>query len=418
MDFIVQKFGGTSLVDEDMRLKVAAKVVEASQAGYFPVVVVSAIGRQGEPYATDTLLSYASIGNKELLPRETDLLMSCGEIISGVVLTATIQKLGYPAIFLTGAQAGIITDNNYTEARIIKVDPQGIVRHALAGKIVVVAGFQGVTSEGEVTTLGRGGSDTTAAALGVALEATSVVIYTDVEGIMTADPRIVSDARPLETVTYNEICQLAQEGAKVIHPRAVEITMQKNIPLRIKCTFTDAPGTLVTSYGEVYKGSIDITRDRTITGITNISNISRMKIIIKNCSDVPAFQKKIFNALAQAGVSLDLINILPESILFTVKNSVADKAVRALEEINIYPEVLPDCAKVAVVGAGMTGIPGVMAKIVEALSNEKIQILQSADSYTTIWILVKRVEMEKCIQILHRQFRPGEYLKEGERFDK
>ncbi|MDF9407305.1 aspartate kinase [Pelotomaculum isophthalicicum JI] len=410
MDFIVQKFGGTSLVDEDMRLKVAAKVVEASQAGYFPVVVVSAIGRQGEPYATDTLLSYASSGNKELSPRESDLLMSCGEIISGVVLTATIQKLGYPAIFLTGAQAGIITDNNYTEARIIKVDPQCIVRHALEGKIVIVAGFQGITNEGEVTTLGRGGSDTTAAALGVALEATSVDIFTDVEGIMTADPRIVSDARPLETVTYNEICQLAQEGAKVIHPRAVEITMQKNIPLRIKCTFNDAPGTLVTSYGEVYKGSIDITRDRTITGITNISDVSRMKIIIKNCSDVPEFQKKIFNALAHAGISLDLINILSESILFTVKNSVVAKAVRVLEEINIYPEVLPDCAKVAVVGAGMTGVPGVMAKIVEALSNEKIQILQSADSYTTIWILVKRVEMEKCIQILHRQFRPGEYL--------
>jgi len=408
MKFIVQKFGGTSLVDEEMRLKVAAKVLEAKKEGYSPVVVVSAIGRLGEPYATDTLLSYARAGNKELSPRESDLLMSCGEIISGVVMAATIQKLGCPAIFLTGAQAGIITDNEYNDARILKVDPQQIIKHALEGKIVVVAGFQGITSEGEITTLGRGGSDTTAVALGVALEAARVDIYTDVEGIMTADPRIVSDARPLDTVTYNEICQLAHEGAKVIHPRAVEIAMQKNIPLRIKCTFSNASGTLVTSYGEVYKGAIDITRDRTITGITYIPDITQIKVIIKEGLDVPEYHRKIFDTLAQAGISVDFINVNPEIVLFTVKNSVAAKAVQLLENIGVKPEVLPDCAKVAVVGAGMTGVPGVMAKIVEALSKEKVHILQSADSYTTIWVLVKRDEMEKSIQALHRQFRPGE----------
>lgn len=409
MKFIVQKFGGTSLVDDEMRGKVANKVLEAKQEGYSPVVVVSAIGRIGDPYATDTLLTFSRSGNKELSPRESDLLMSCGEIISGVVMAATIQKTGCPAVFLTGTQAGIITDDTYNDARILRINPEHILKHAREGKAVVVAGFQGVTGKGEVTTLGRGGSDTTAAALGVALNADRVDIYTDVEGIMTADPRIVSDARPLEVVTYNEICQLAHEGAKVIHPRAVEIAMHKGIPLRIKSTFSDAPGTLVTTHGEVYNGAMDITRDRTITGITHIPDITQIKVVTEGVADIPDFQRRIFKALALAGISVDFINVHPEAVLFTVKNSVALKAMQILENMAITPDVLPDCAKVAAVGAGMTGVPGVMAKIVEALASEKIQILQSADSYTTIWVLVKKEDMEKSIRVLHRQFQPGDH---------
>ncbi len=403
MNFIVQKFGGSSLSSDDLRAKAAAKIAGAKQEGYAPVVVVSAIGRLGDPYATDTLLSFAQNTGKELPPRESDLLMHCGEIISGVIMAATIQKTGCPAIFLTGAQAGIITDNSFNNARIQRINPENIIRHAREGKVVVVAGFQGVTVEGEVTTLGRGGSDTTAAALGVALNALSIEIYTDVEGIMTADPRIVADARPLDVVTYNEICQLAHEGAKVIHPRAVEIAMQKGIPLRIKCTFSDAPGTLVTSREEVFKGAIDIPGDRTITGITHIQDITRIKVVTKDAEDVPDFQKRIFKALALAGISVDFINVHPEAVLFTVKNSVAAKAVQILANMGVNPEVLPDCAKVAAVGAAMTGVPGVMAKIVEALAREDIQILQSADSYTTIWVLVKMEDAGKSICALHQQ---------------
>jgi len=404
MNFIVQKFGGSSLSSDDLRAKAAAKIAGAKQEGYAPVVVVSAIGRLGDPYATDTLLSFAQNTGKELQPRESDLLMHCGEIISGVIMAATVQKTGCPAIFLTGAQAGIITDNSFNNARIQRINPENIIRHAREGKVVVVAGFQGVTVEGEVTTLGRGGSDTTAAALGVALNALSIEIYTDVEGIMTADPRIVADARPLDVVTYNEICQLAHEGAKVIHPRAVEIAMQKGIPLRIKCTFSDAPGTLVTSRKEAFKGAIDITSDRTITGITHIQDITRIKVVTKDAEDVPDFQKRIFKALALAGISVDFINVHPEAVFFTVKNSVAAKAVQILVNMGVSPEVLPDCAKVAAVGAAMTGVPGVMAKIVEALAREDIQILQSADSYTTIWVLVKMKDADKSIRALHRQF--------------
>jgi aspartate kinase len=221
---------------------------------------------------------------------------------------------------------------------------------------------------------------------------------------MSADPRIVADARPLEAVTYNEICQLAREGAKVIHPRAVEIAMQKGIPLRIKCTFSEAPGTLVTSQDEINKGAIDITRDRTITGITHIPDITRIKINTGETENIPDFQGRIFKALALAGISVDFINVHPKVVYFTVKNTDSEKAVKILENMEIKPEVLRDCAKVAAVGAGMTGVPGVMAKIVDALAKERIQILQSADSYTTIWVLVKKEDMERSIRALHRQF--------------
>ncbi|WP_066635338.1 aspartate kinase [Desulfolucanica intricata] len=403
MKFIIQKFGGTSLSTAELREQVATKVIGAVQEGFIPVVVVSAMGRSGEPYSTDSLLSLVYAVNREIPGRESDLLLSCGEIISGIIMAATIRKKGFPAVFLTGAQAGIITDDNYNDARIKRVDPQAIIKYAGEGNIVVVAGFQGVSENGEITTLGRGGSDTTAAALGVALDAGWVDIYTDVDGIMTADPRIVNDARALEKITYNEICQLAHEGAKVIHPRAVEIAMQKNIPLRVRCTFSDAPGTLVTNNGEVYKGAIDITRDRIITGIAQITGITQLKINLSE-EETLGWHLRIFKGLALAGISIDFINVSPNTIIFTVKDELAQKAVEVLENLGLRPETFPGCVKIAAVGAGMTGVPGVMAGIVEALTKEGVSILQSADSYTTIWVLVQRKDMEKAIRALHQQF--------------
>ncbi|MFZ5633919.1 MAG: aspartate kinase [Bacillota bacterium] len=404
MKFIVQKFGGTSLVTEELREKVAKKAIAVKEEGYIPVVVVSAIGRAGDPFATDTLINFVRQANRETATREMDLLMSCGEIISGVMMAATLQRMGHPAVCLTGAQAGIITDNSFNDARILKVKPDNIMKHAKEGKIVIVTGFQGITQDGEITTLGRGGSDTTAAALGVALDARYVDIYTDVEGIMTADPRIVEDARPREMVTYDEICQLAHEGAKVVHPRAVEIVMQKNIPLRVKCTFSDAPGTLVTSTGEVNKGTIDITRDRTITGITQIPGLTQFKIAVDEGEEGLRQKRRLFRGLALAGISLDFINVFPGMVVFTVKEDVWEKAAQILENTGFTAEITTGCAKVAAVGAGMTGVPGVMASIVEALTREDVQILQSNDSYTTIWVLVKRDDMEKAVRALHRQF--------------
>lgn len=404
MKFIVQKFGGTSLVTEELREQVAKKAIAAREEGYTPVLVVSAIGRAGDPFATDTLINFVRDTYRDTSLREMDLLMSCGEIISGVVMAATLQRMGYQAVCLTGAQAGIVTDNSFNEARILKVKPDNIIKHAKEGKIVIVTGFQGITQDGEITTLGRGGSDTTAAALGVALDAVYVDIFTDVDGIMTADPRIVEDARPREVITYDEICQLAHEGAKVVHPRAVEIVMQKNIPLRVKCTFNDAPGTLVTSTGEVNKGTIDITRDRTITGITQIPGLVQFKVPVDEGEEGLRQKRRLFRGLALAGISLDFINVFPGMAVFTVKEDNWQKAAQVLENTGFTAEITPGCAKVAAVGAGMTGVPGVMASIVEALTREDIQILQSNDSYTTIWVLVKGDDMQKAVRALYRQF--------------
>jgi aspartate kinase len=405
MKYLVQKFGGTSLATPQMREQVAKKIIAAKNDGYFPVVVVSAIGRQGDPYATDTLLRFIGGINSDLPPRELDNLMACGEIISGVAMVATLEKQGYKAVFLTGGQAGIVTDENFNDARIIEVNPKLVYKYAAEGTITIIAGFQGQTKDGMITTLGRGGSDTTAAALGVALNADAVDIYTDVEGIMTADPRIVENARTLDVITYNEICQLAHEGAKVIHPRAVEIAMQKNIPLRVKCTFSDAPGTLVTSLSD--NGAVELIKDRVITGITHIPNVSQIEVWTADFPEADHPQLKIFKAMALAGISVDFINVHPDVVIYTVKDDLASKAVEILRNMGFAPNITPSCAKVSAVGAGMAGVPGVMASIMEALVKENIRILQTADSHSTIWCLVKQDEMEKAIRALHDYFIVG-----------
>lgn len=401
MKIIVQKFGGTSVSSRELRNKVVEKIQDAKLHGYAVVVVVSALGRKGEPYATDSLLQLVEHNSFFESNRECDLLMSCGEIISAVILSAEISSAGLETIVLTGGQAGIYTDNNFGDAKIIKVVPEYIINELQNGKVVIVPGFQGKTEQNEVTTLGRGGSDTSAVALGVALKAELVEIYTDVEGIMTADPKIVTSAKTLDKVTYNEICQLAQEGAKVIHPRAVEIAMQNNIQLRVKCTFSDLPGTLV-AHDNVYDKETVIGNYRTITGIAQKINIAQIKIphqddIIK--------QAKAFKALALAGISLDFISICEGKLIFTVATKETAKTVEILHNIDCITEIIPDTSKIALVGAGMTGVPGVMAGIIEALAKEKINVLQTADSYTTIWVLVHRTDMEKAVCALHDYFQ-------------
>ncbi len=407
MRILVQKFGGTSVTTAERRTQVAGKVAEAVTEGYSPVVVVSAIGRTGDPYATDTLISLVKGIFPELPKRELDLLMSCGELISGVVTVSTLHSLGFDAVLLTGAQAGIITNGTFGDARIIRVEPDNILKHVEDGKIVVVTGFQGVTEDGQVTTLGRGGSDTTAAALGVALDAEAIDIYTDVDGIMTADPRIVEDAKILDVITYNEICQLAHQGAKVIHPRAVEIAMQRNIPLRIKSTFSDAPGTLVTNMRPDMGVGTDIVSDRLIAGIAHTPNVTQIRVTTVDVPDVRQADKKIFKAMALADISVDFISVQPEAVLYTVRDDIADKAIKILQNMGFSPEIVRGCAKVSIVGAGIAGVPGVMADMVESLSEAGVIILQSADSHTTIWVLVHKEDMVAAVQALHKRFNLG-----------
>ncbi|WP_048602446.1 aspartate kinase [Rubeoparvulum massiliense] len=402
MKIIVQKFGGTSLRSNEDRQFVLAHIQDEVKKGNRVVVVVSAMGRAGDPYATDTLLKLLHETGAGLSERDKDLYLSCGEIISAGVLASTCRAAGLETTILTGGQAGIVTTDEYGAAHIVKLDPVQIKKALNQYAIVIVTGFQGVTPEMDITTLGRGGSDTTATALGVALQAERVDIFTDVEGIMTADPRLVNDAKPLSMVTYTEICNLAHQGAKVIHPRAVEIAMQTNLPIRVRSTHSMDEGTLVTSLLELQEMAGEII-DHPITGITNVANITQIKVPAPNTHhDV---QMQVFKAMAENHISVDFINVTPVGVTYTVHDNEADHAVQILHELGFDPQVHPHCAKVAAVGAGMTGVPGVMAKIVEALTNEEITILQSADSHTTIWVLVRGEDMVRAVRALHYKFQ-------------
>jgi aspartate kinase len=401
MRVIVQKFGGTSVATSDMRERVLHHVRSTLAEDYRLVVVVSAMGRRGEPYATDSLLDLTGgQGLHQLASREQDLLLSCGEIISASVISSLLTHHEIDNCVLTGGQAGIITNNQHSNAQIVSLHTKRLEAELAMGKVVIVAGFQGQTADGEVTTLGRGGSDTTATALGVALNAEYVDIFTDVEGVFTADPRIVEDAISLDTVTYTEMCNLAFQGAKVVHPRAVEIAMQTNVPIRVRSTLSDGIGTLVVSRPE--KGRLAEVSDRLITGITQMANVTQIRIPTK--SGQLDFHLHVFKAMANKGISVDFINVTPSSIAYTVSDPLSDLANSLLLEMGLEPELLPACAKISVVGAGIAGVPGVMAQILEALTEEDVQVLQSADSHTTIWVLVHGEDMVKAIRALHRKF--------------
>lgn len=400
MQILVQKFGGTSVQSEEKRKHVIKHIKNALMQDKKLVVVVSALGRKPDPYATDTLLDLVNFPKNVNSNRELDLLMSVGEVISAVVLSNELQKNHISATAITGAQAGIITTEDFTQAKIKRVNPKRIVKELKDFDVVVVSGFQGQTENGEITTIGRGGSDTTASALGAALDAERIDIFTDVNGIMTADPRIVKDAQPLEVVTYNEICNLAYQGAKVIHPRAVEIAMQAKIPLRVRSTKSEENGTLVTISRKEQHGE-DIP-DRLITGIANMSSITQIRIQTKE--EDYHLQSVIFKSMAEANISVDFINISPRMVVYTVPDTHANRAVGILKTLGFEPEITKNCAKISAVGAGMSGVSGVASKIVQALTNNGIEILQSADSHTTIWVLVHEKHMELAVNALHDVF--------------
>ncbi|MCM3769384.1 MULTISPECIES: aspartate kinase [Priestia] len=401
MKIIVQKFGGTSVRNEEGRARAIYHLNNALSEGYKVVVVVSAMGRKGEPYATDTLLSLVDGNKASLNKRELDMLMACGELISSVVFTNLLNENGIKATALNGAQAGFVTNNDFTNAKILEMKCDRLLKELEEYDVVVVTGFQGATTEGDTTTLGRGGSDTSASALGAALMADYIDIFTDVEGVMTADPRIVADARPLSVVTYNEICNMAYQGAKVVHPRAVEIAMQAKVPMRVRSTYADSEGTLVTSQGEAQQRGSDV-QERLVTGIAHVSNVTQIKVFSKEGHYDT--QAEVFKAMAQEKISVDFINISPKGVVYTVTDEATDKAIDVLHVLGYEPAVIRNCAKVSTVGAGIAGVPGVTSKIVTALSGEGIQILQSADSHTTIWVLVKEEDLKKAVNALHGAF--------------
>lgn len=380
MEIIVQKFGGTSVSTEVRRNQLAAKVKTAIDEGMKPVVVVSAMGRKGDPYATDTLLSI--VGDKFLSDNKNaqDLLMCCGEIISSVVVCNTLYNYGIKAVPLTGGQAGILTDDNFTNANFINTDPGKILEVLNEGKVPVVTGFQGITKDGLFTTLGRGGSDTSACILGVALKAKEIEIYTDVDGIMTADPRLVDDVSLIDEVSYNEVYQLADQGAKVIHPKAVDLAKKANIPIVIRNTMSDSKGTLI------IKEVSDENR-RFITGITHLDNRIQVRVRLSENPNHAAYRSLLDN-IAKNNISLDLINIFPAHQIFTINADEKEKLNQVLTKANINFTTVEECSTIAIVGSGMTGVPGIMAKIINTLTENNIEVLQTTDSNITIWCLI------------------------------
>ncbi|MDF2668052.1 MAG: aspartate kinase [Paenibacillus sp.] len=402
MRILVQKFGGTSLSDAQSRAHAIHHIQHALIEHYALVVVVSAMGRRGDPYATDTLLDLIRHNSNAIPAREKDMLLGCGEIISAAVLCSELNHLSIPAVVLTGGQAGIRTDGRFGNAHIESIQPTRILNQLSLGKVVIVTGFQGQSEDQDVTTLGRGGSDTSATALGAALKAEYVDIFTDVNGIFTADPRLVADAQAIVSVTYAEICNMAYQGAKVIHPRAVEIAMEANIPIRVRSTFTQDLGTLVASPDSLRTLNMPL-RDRYVTGIAHVPSLTQIRVAAQEGQY--DLQLSVFKAMAQRQISVDFINVNPSGVMYTVFDSEAARAVDTLNQMGYHPTIQQGCVKVSVIGGGMNGVPGIMAHIIEALTEEDIQILQSADSNTTIWVLVGQADMVKAVLALHQKFQ-------------
>ncbi|NLY89746.1 MAG: aspartate kinase [Firmicutes bacterium] len=406
MRILVQKFGGTSVATVEKRKQAAARIREAREQGYHPVVVVSAMGRQGDPYATDTLLARACEERAAIDRREMALLLNCGEIISAVFMVQSLAAAGLPAMAFTGGQSGILTERRYEDARILAVKPERIIKCLEEEKIAVVAGFQGVSRDGEFTTLGRGGSDITAAALGVALQAEAVEIFTDVDGVMTADPRAVPQARPVRVMTYNELCEMAHQGAKVIHPRAVEIAGAGRVPLRIKSTFSRGEGTLVTDrHVDASPGETAIKGDKTVTGLAHTGGMARIELTSGEDLNRSDLLLEVFCLLAEAGISLDMIQVSPKAISFIIKEAHYRQALSLLAKTGLKINAATGFAKVAVTGAGMRGVPGVMARVVQGLKKARAPVFQTTDSHTSIACLVKKEDLPRVLLALHEEFQ-------------
>ncbi len=402
MRVVVQKFGGTSVRDVKARERVADWVLDSVSRGLAPVVVVSAMGRAGDPYATDSLLEL--INNFPQAPgEERDLLMMCGEIISATVVAGHLRERGLkPRVFL-GGDAGIVTDDTFGDAQILEVDPRPLQEALQQTWIPVVAGFQGKTKQGQGTTLGRGGSDTTAVAIGAALNAEVVEIFTDVDGIKTADPRIVPDARTITHLDYDEVFQLANLGARVVHPRAVEIARQFSVPLRVRSTFSQELGTLVVGGRRTMDPWAHRDPDHAVTGITQSENL--VQFVVNQDSDAADnWSYRLFSALGDNGVSVDLINLFPDRVYFCVPKSMAPHALETLEKLSFSYDTFSDRAKVSIVGSAIQGLPGVVGRVMSALTQHHITVLQSADSHSTITLLLYRSQMEMAVAALHHQF--------------
>jgi len=400
MGLIVQKYGGTSVGDAERIKSVAERIVSTARAGNQVCVVVSAMG-----HSTDELVSLAAQVSDDPNPREMDMLLTAGERISMALLSMVISDLGYESISLTGSQAGIVTDTTHGRARIIEVKGDRVRQALSAKKIAIVAGFQGVSTEYDVTTLGRGGSDTTAVALAAALEADACEIYTDVDGVYTADPRIVPTARKLHAVSYEEMLELAASGAGVLMLRAVEYARNYGVVLHVRSSFDYEDGTWVTEEDERMERAI-------ISGIAH--DTSEAKVVIQNVPDTPGVAARVFRPLADEGINIDMIvqNVAADGrtdISFTMPTEDLRRARPVLDEIigAVGAEGIatdPDIAKVSLIGAGMKSHPGVAADMFDAIADAGINIEIISTSSIRVSCVVRKFEVERAVRAVHDRF--------------
>lgn len=402
-DIIVQKFGGTSVADTEKIKKVADAVIREKNLGNDVVVVVSAMG-----HTTDYLVKMASEISATPSAREMDMLLSTGEGVSMALLAMAIQSKGYDAVSLNAMQIGIMTENVHQKARIVDIKTDKLRKNLDEGKIIVVAGFQGITEHGEITTLGRGGSDTSAVALAAALKAARCDIYTDVEGVYTTDPRIVPTASKQDMISYEEMLELAHAGANVLHPRSVETAKQFNVPLRVRSTFKlDNLGTLII-------GAKDMEIYKPVTGVA--VDLSQVKVVVCDVPDVPGNAAKLFGALAEANVSVDMIiqsyartTSNTNDIAFTVDKADKEKALSILEKVktdlnarNVHME--EDIAKVSIVGAGMVDRPGIASTMFDTMAKAGVNIKMISTSEIKISCLVAKDDANRSVKALHDVF--------------
>lgn len=397
---IVQKYGGTSVGDVKRIANVAERIVSYANKGHRLAVVVSAMGD-----TTDELIDLSKKINQHPSEREMDMLISTGEQISSALLAMAIHKKGYDAISFTGPQVGIITDNYHTKAKILKIETDRIKKELESGKIVIVAGFQGISVNSEITTLGRGGSDLSAVALAVALGANVCEIYTDVEGIYTADPRIVKEARKLRHITFDEMLELAARGAQVMQTRAVEVGKKFNMPIYVKSSFSKKEGTIIMDKAPYIEESV-------VRGVALTEN--EAKITVCDVPDKPGIAAQIFNKLAAQNINIDMIvqNVSHRKmtdISFTVTKDNLRKAIKISKRIANAIDaagVISDenIAKVSVVGVGMKSQSGVAAKCFLALAKNKINIEMISTSEISISCVVKKELGKEALKVLHKEF--------------
>ncbi|MAH21320.1 MAG: aspartate kinase [Thaumarchaeota archaeon] len=400
MALIVQKYGGSSVADAERIKNVAQRIAATKAQGNQVVVIISAMGD-----TTDELVELAYQVAREPGARELDVLLSTGEIVSSTLLAMALKSLGYGAISLSGAQAGIQTDAVYNRARILKVEPRRVVEDLEKGNIVIVAGFQGITEEKNVTTLGRGGSDTTAVALAVSLKAEVCQLYTDVKGVYTADPHLVPEARPLAEISYEETLEMASYGAKVLHPRAVELGELYKIPILVASSFSESPGTLI-------HGGMSMEVRNKVTSITHDLDVAKVTII--GVPDRTGIAASIFEPLTSADISVDTIvqNASISGITdltFTVAKGDLTRAMRVIKPV-AESIGARECAsdaklgKISIIGTGMQNSPGYAARMFSALSERGINIQLITTSEIRITCIISEIKVEEAVRVLHRTF--------------